>query len=97
VTRDALLLKRADRAVSEAFRTNRRSRALVWGRRLALTPEWMLTRCAWCKRISLAGLWLVEEEMPAFITGDLEEHTTHGICRRCLSELESAGRTRPLS
>jgi hypothetical protein len=87
------LEERVRSAVSNAEREARRSQMLVGSRRLVHTHGWMLTRCAWCGRVSLGGIWADPEETPGFLPTDLDERTTHGICRSCLGELERSGRS----
>src|SRR5262245_25780737 len=92
---EEVLETRIRSAVSGAERATRRSQVLIGTRQLVHTPEWMVTRCAWCGRLSLGGVWTDPAEMPRFLPTELEERTTHGICRGCLEDLEARGLSRP--
>lgn len=87
---------RAQRARVEARQLIARSRCILASRRLLADPASVVTRCAWCGRLALGGLWVTDDAVPFFVNGQLEEHTSHGICTACLDELERDGKTRPL-
>jgi hypothetical protein len=91
---EEVLETRIRSAVSVAERATRRSQVLIGTRQLVHTPEWMMTRCAWCGRVCLGGVWTDPDETPRFLPTDLDERTTHGICRSCVKDLEAQGLSR---
>jgi hypothetical protein len=62
-------------------------------RALTTDDQSMLTRCAWCDRIHLAGIWVTRDRAPT-MPPDITERTTHGICPACTEVLQREGRSR---
>lgn len=85
------LMARVRRAHAEAERTVARSAILVTARRAVVDPEAMVKRCAWCRRLLLADVWVPESDIPDFVGRVLDGRTTHGICESCVRELERTG------
>jgi hypothetical protein len=90
----AALENRARTAAAAAAGATRRAQLLVASRHLVHERQWMLTRCAWCGRLSFGDVWAEPGEAPAFLPSDLDGRTTHGICADCLDGLERSGRSR---
>jgi hypothetical protein len=90
------LAARARRAAAEAERIVARSQVIVAARRVVRDPASMVKRCAWCGRVLIGRGWVPAEDMPDFVIDALEDHTTHGICERCVRRLERDGASRPL-
>lgn len=88
------LMARVSRARAAAERTIERSAVLVTARRAVANPHTMVKRCAWCQRLLLAGVWVPEDDIPDFVGRLLDGRTTHGICERCMRDLEESGRSR---
>ena len=81
-------------AARSAYVSILRSRLLVQARRLMRDPAWLITRCAWCSRFDVGGLWVEVDELPRFMTGDLRARATHSICPSCVRQLERNGSSR---
>ena len=65
---------------------------MLLGARRLLAEERLVTRCAWCERYAIDGVWLDEREVPAFLSRRRRsESATHGICPRCLDDLHKRG------
>lgn len=88
-------MARVSHARADAERTIKRSAILVTARRAVEDRSTMVKRCAWCQRLLLADIWVSEDEIPDFVGPLLDGRTTHGICERCMQELERRGATRP--
>ena len=91
---ESALARRAASAVANAARTLERSEVIVAAGRIVRSDHEMVTRCAWCDRLSLADRWLRVEDAPLFSRGDYSERMTHGICDECLERLERSGESR---
>jgi hypothetical protein len=50
-------------------------------------PDALITRCAWCDSYEVGAQWLSKDEVAAFLRDD-GSSVTHGICPRCLDELQ---------
>lgn len=90
------LAARARRAAVETERLVARSQIIVTALRMTRSPGSMVKRRAWCGRVLVGHDWVAAADMPEFVAKALEEHTTHGICERCMQRLERDGASRPL-
>jgi hypothetical protein len=84
---EGALLDRAERAVEAAADIRARSEVIV-SVSAALRASDLTTRCAWCSRYRVQGLWVLVEPPPEF--GD-RAGITHGICEECVAELRATG------
>jgi hypothetical protein len=50
-------------------------------------PDALVTRCAWCDSYEVGTQWLSKDDVSAFLRDD-GSSVTHGICPRCLDELQ---------
>jgi hypothetical protein len=66
---------------------------LIAARAVMAEPPRLMTRCAWCGRIRLAGLWVRVEELPGFFPRPRLRQVTHGICESCVDDLRATGRS----
>jgi hypothetical protein len=87
------VLRHAHDSQRRAASTLRRTALLLAARALAKDRDAMLTRCAWCERIELAGRWIMRERAP-ILPHDIGERITHGICPACVEVLHRSGRSR---
>jgi len=87
------VLRQARDSQRRAASTLRRTALVLAARALAKDRDAMLTRCAWCERIELAGRWIIRESAP-ILPHDIGGRTTHGICPACVEVLRRSGRTR---
>jgi hypothetical protein len=92
----AHLKGRVGRAMADAQRAVARSELLTSASQVAHEPDAMVTRCAWCGRLALAGRWTRIEQAPGFLAGLIARRGTHGICPDCMRRLESSGESAPL-
>src|SRR5262249_39921512 len=81
---------RARAAVADSVRILARTRAPGGARQVLHDETQMLTRCAWCNRYDLGGVWTPPGESPRFLHAEgLRARTTHGICQDCFDGLEA--------
>jgi hypothetical protein len=50
-------------------------------------PDALITRCAWCDSYKVGAQWLSKDEVADFLRDD-GSSVTHGICPRCLADLQ---------
>jgi hypothetical protein len=88
--------RRVRAALAEAHRAIARSEALTAARALVRDRHRLAKRCAWCGRLELGDHWTAPEELPAFLSSEVRDRISHGICPDCLARLEREGQTRSL-
>jgi hypothetical protein len=84
-----VLLRRAEEAVAEAERQQRRASELAaFVAALRDVEPAQLVRCAWCGRFSAGGRWT--DPMPLIggaLVERLREQVSHGICPDCYARV----------
>ena len=88
------LARRAASAAAEAELAVERAELTIAAGRIVRSDYGMVTRCAWCDRLLLAGRWLPADDAPLFSRWDYSDRITHGICRDCVDGLEHKGESR---
>ncbi len=56
-------------------------------------PTTFITRCGWCRRFDVEGIWLDLDEAAMHLNFDVNGMAptiTHGICEACVTSFERA-------